>query len=90
VRRPHAHAYTIMRVCAARVGGELRVAISGAAPTAVRSRAVEAAVADGADPATAAARVLDDVTPQDDALASSWYRGKTLPVLVRRALDDLR
>src|SRR6187200_1120538 len=38
VRRPHAHAYTIMRVCAARVGGELRVAVSGAGPVAVRSR----------------------------------------------------
>ncbi|HEX5898480.1 MAG TPA: FAD binding domain-containing protein [Solirubrobacteraceae bacterium] len=90
VRRPHAHAYTIMRVCAARVGGELRVAVSGAGPTAVRSRAVESALADGADAATAAERVLDDVTPHDDALASSWYRGRTLPVLVRRALDDLR
>jgi aerobic carbon-monoxide dehydrogenase medium subunit len=90
VRRPHAHAYTIMRACAARVGGELRVAVSGAGPTAVRSRAVEGAVADGADSAAAAERVLDDVTPHDDALASSWYRGRTLPVLVRRALDDLR
>jgi aerobic carbon-monoxide dehydrogenase medium subunit len=90
VRRPHAHAYTIMRVCAARVDGELRVAISGAGPTAVRSRAVESAVAGGADSAAAAERVLDDVTPGDDALASSWYRGRTLPVLVRRALDDLR
>ena len=90
VRRPHAHAYTIMRVCAARVGGELRVAVSGAGPIAVRSRAVEGAVADGADSAAAAERVLDDVTPHDDALASSWYRSRTLPVLVRRALDDLR
>ena len=90
VRRPHAHAYTIMRVCAARVGGDLRVAVSGAGPTAVRSRAVESAVADGADSAAAAERVLDDVTPHDDALASSWYRSRTLPVLVRRALDDLR
>jgi aerobic carbon-monoxide dehydrogenase medium subunit len=90
VRRPHAHAYTIMRVCAARVGGELRVAVSGAGPTAVRSRAVERALAGGADAAAAADRVLDDVTPQDDALASSWYRSRTLPVLVRRALDDLR
>ena len=90
MRRPHAHAYTIMRVCAARVGGELRVAVSGAGPTAVRSRAVEGAVADGADDAAAAERVLDDVTPHDDALASSWYRSRTLPVLVRRALDDLR
>jgi len=90
VRRPHAHAYTIMRVCAARVGGELRVAVSGAGPTAVRSHAVERALADGADAAAAADRVLDDVTPHDDALASSWYRSRTLPVLVRRALDDLR
>jgi CO/xanthine dehydrogenase FAD-binding subunit len=83
VRRPHAHAYTVMRVCAARVDGELRVAVSGAGPTAVRLPSVEG---DGADPG----RALDDVTPHDDALASSWYRSKVLPVLVRRALDDLR
>ncbi len=82
VRRPHAHAYTILRVCAARVGGELRVAVSGAGPTAVRLRSVES---EGADPE----RALDDVTPHDDALASSWYRGRVLPVLVRRALDAL-
>jgi aerobic carbon-monoxide dehydrogenase medium subunit len=81
VRRPHAHSYTVLRVCAARVAGELRVAVSGAGPTAVRSRAVE----DSGDPD----RVLDDVTPHDDALASAWYRNKVLPVLVRRALDDL-
>jgi CO/xanthine dehydrogenase FAD-binding subunit len=29
------------------------------------------------------------VTPHDDALASAWYRSRTLPVLVRRALTDL-
>jgi carbon-monoxide dehydrogenase medium subunit len=81
VRRPHAHAYTILRVCAARTGGELRVAVSGAGPVAVRSRAVESS----GDPD----RVLDDVSPHDDALASAWYRRKVLPVLVRRALDDL-
>jgi CO/xanthine dehydrogenase FAD-binding subunit len=81
VRRPHAHAYTVMRVCAARAGGELRVAVSGAGPRAVRSRAVE----QSGDPD----RVLDDVTPHDDALASGWYRSQVLPVLVRRALNDL-
>jgi carbon-monoxide dehydrogenase medium subunit len=89
VRRPHAHTYTIMRVCAARIGEGVRVAVSGAGPTAVRSRAVEGALAEGADAAAAAERVLDDVTTHDDALASSWYRGRTLPVLVRRALADL-
>jgi aerobic carbon-monoxide dehydrogenase medium subunit len=89
VRRPHAHAYTVMRVCAARTGGGVRVAVSGAGPVAVRSRAVEEAVAGGADPEAAAERVLDDVTPHDDALASSWYRSRVLAVLVRRALSDL-
>jgi aerobic carbon-monoxide dehydrogenase medium subunit len=89
VRRPHAHAYTVMRVCAARVAGETRVAVSGAGPRAVRLRGVEAAVADGADPATAAQRAGEDVSPQDDALASGWYRAKVLPVLVRDALTDL-
>jgi carbon-monoxide dehydrogenase medium subunit len=89
VRRPHAHAYTVMRVCAARVGGRVHVAVSGAGPTAVRSAAVEQALADGATSEAAAERVLDDVSPHDDALASSWYRGQVLPVLVRRALNDL-
>ena len=88
VRRPHAHAYTILSVCAARTGGEVRIAVCGAGPRAVRLRAAEAAFADG-DAEAAAARALDDVTPQDDALASAWYRTKTLPVLVRRALTQL-
>jgi aerobic carbon-monoxide dehydrogenase medium subunit len=93
VRRPHAHAYTVMRVCAARVGGEVRIAVSGAGPHAVRLRACEAAAAGGAgggwDPASAAEHALEDVTPQDDALASGWYRTKVLPVLVRDALTQL-
>jgi CO/xanthine dehydrogenase FAD-binding subunit len=88
VRRPHAHAYTVMSVCAARTGGEVRLAVCGAGPRAVRLRAAEEAFA-GGDAEAAAARALGDVTPQDDALASAWYRAKTLPVLVRRALTQL-
>src|SRR3954447_9604109 len=56
VRRPHAHAYTVMRVCAARVGGEVHIAVSGAGPTAVRSAAVEQALADGAGAEAATTR----------------------------------
>jgi aerobic carbon-monoxide dehydrogenase medium subunit len=89
VRRPHAHAYTVMSVCAARTGGGVRVGVSGAGPRAARLRAVEQAFADEGDAEAAAARATEDVTPQDDALASAWYRGKTLPVLVRRALTEL-
>jgi CO/xanthine dehydrogenase FAD-binding subunit len=88
VRRPHAHAYTVLCVCAARVDGEVRVAAAGAAPHGVRLTGVEEAFR-GGDATAAAARALDDVSPRDDALASAWYRSKTLPVLVRRALEDL-
>jgi carbon-monoxide dehydrogenase medium subunit len=90
VRRPHAHAYTILAVSGARTGGELRLAVTGAAPHAVRLTSVERALAEGADVGTAAARAIDDVSPADDALASAWYREKTLPVLLTRVLNELR
>ena len=79
--RPHAHSYTVLTVAAARDDAGLRVAVGGAGPTAIRCSSVEA----GGDPE----RVLDDVTPRDDALASAWYRSRMLPVLVRRALAQL-
>jgi carbon-monoxide dehydrogenase medium subunit len=89
VRRPHAHAYTILAVCGAKSAGGVRLGVSGAGPRAVRLTSVEAALASGADASDAAARALDDVNPQDDALASAWYRQQTLPVLVTRVLNDL-
>jgi carbon-monoxide dehydrogenase medium subunit len=90
VRRPHAHAYTVLAVSGAGTGRELRLAVTGAAPHAVRLTSVEQALAAGGDAPAAAARALDDVTPRDDALASAWYREKTLPVLVTRVLNDLQ
>jgi len=89
VRRPHAHHYTILAVAAARAGDAVRVAVTGAGPTAVRCGSVEAAFASGASPADAAEKVLGDVEPRDDALASAWYRTRVLPGLVARALADL-
>ena len=89
VRRPHAHAYTILSVCGAIGVAGTRLAASGAGPRSVRLTSVEEALASGADAAAAAARALDDVSPADDALASAWYREQTLPVLVTRVLNDL-
>jgi aerobic carbon-monoxide dehydrogenase medium subunit len=89
VRRPHAHAYTIASVSAAETSEGVRVGITGAALHGIRARGVERALADGASAGTAAERALDDADPRDDALASAWYRQRMLPVLVRRALDDL-
>jgi carbon-monoxide dehydrogenase medium subunit len=89
VRRPHAHAYTILAVCAAETEGGLRVGVTGAGPTAIRARGVEDALSGGAPAEDAAAKVLEDAQPRDDALASAWYRERMLPLLVRRALDNL-
>ncbi len=88
VRRPHAHAYTILAVSASMAtdGSDLRLAVTGAGPHAARLRSVEEGGLAGADPE----RALNDIQPVDDALASAWYRQKMLPVLVARALSELK
>jgi len=88
-RRPHAHTYTILAVCAAETSAGVRVGVSGAGPSGMRARSVEDAFASGASAEEASRKVLDDAQPLDDALASAWYRQRLLPLLVRRALDDL-
>jgi len=87
--RPHAHAYTILAVCAAETSAGLRVGLSGAGRSGLRARSVEDAFAGGASAEEAAQKALDDAQLQDDALASAWYRQRLLPVLVQRALNDL-
>jgi CO/xanthine dehydrogenase FAD-binding subunit len=90
LHRPHTHSYTILMACAAETSDGVRVGVVGAGPTGIRARAVEQALAGGASAEEAAVKVLEDAQPQDDALASAWYRERMLPVLVRRALDDLQ
>lgn len=86
--RTHAHDYTALAVAAARdADGNVRIAASGVAGPAARLTSAEAK-AD--DPDAAAQAAAGDVTFADDALASAWYREKTLPVLVRRALSELQ
>ena len=89
-RRPHTHSYAVMSVACAELADGVRVAAAGVAPRAVRLRAVERALADGAAAEQASAEALDGLEPEDDALASSWYRQEVLPVLVRRAITQLR
>ena len=87
--RPHAHAYTILAVCAAETSAGLRLGLSGAGRHGLRARSVEDALAGGASAEEASQKVLDDADTHDDALASAWYRQRLLPILVQRALDDL-
>jgi CO/xanthine dehydrogenase FAD-binding subunit len=89
VQRPHAHHYSILCACATRSAGETRVAVAGAGPVAVRVTSVERAIAAGEPAEIAAHKVLDDVDPADDALASAWYRRRVLPTVVARALAEL-
>ena len=89
-RRRHSHSYAVMAVACAELADGVRVAAAGVAPRAVRLRAVERALADGAAAEQAAAEALDGLEPEDDALASAWYRREVLPVLVRRAITQLR
>lgn len=89
VRRPHTHHYTILAVACAKAAGDARVAVTGGGPHGLRCRSVEAALASGASAAEAAATVVDDVVPRDDALASAWYRRRVLPGLVEQALNAL-
>lgn len=79
LRRPHSHGYTPLSVSAAVVAGELRLAATGLAEHGVRLRSPK-------DP-----RPVDEdrLDPQDDALASAWYRREMLPVLVRRCLAQI-
>jgi carbon-monoxide dehydrogenase medium subunit len=81
MRRRHAHSYSIANVAVAEGADGLRIGVSGVAATAVRARTAEAS----RNPDD----VLQDVQPVDDALASAEYRREILPLLVRRALDEL-
>jgi CO/xanthine dehydrogenase FAD-binding subunit len=89
VRRPHAHAYTILAVAAAETTDGIRIAIAGAGRRAVRASSAEQALAGGGSPEEAAEKALADVEPQDDALASAAYRRRVLPALVARAVNGL-
>lgn len=81
MRRRHAHSYAIANVAVCQANGGVRIGISGVGPLAVRARSVE----QSRNPDD----VLKDVDPVSDALASGEYRQKLLPLLVRRALDQL-
>jgi carbon-monoxide dehydrogenase medium subunit len=70
--------------------GRTTVALTNMGETPVRARAVEEALAGGADPAAAAERALDGTSPPSDALASAEYRNHLAKVLTRRAIEEAR
>ncbi|MEA2424381.1 MAG: aerobic carbon-monoxide dehydrogenase medium subunit [Thermoleophilaceae bacterium] len=83
------HDWATVAVAAVRLGGTTRVALTSMAPTPLRARGVEEALADGADAATAAARAAEGTSPVSDAIAAADYRTHLARVLTRRALEQL-
>ena len=67
--------------------GGWRVGLNGVAPTAVRARGVEEALAGGASVADAAARASEGLDPPAGLDGSSEYKRHLATVLVRRALE---
>jgi CO/xanthine dehydrogenase FAD-binding subunit len=89
-RRRHSSTYAVLSVAVARLDGGVHVAVGAAtAGPAVRCPSIERALAQEASFAEAAAAVVQDVSPEDDPIASAWYRRRVLPVLVARTLGQL-
>ena len=67
-----------------------RIAFGAMGPTPLRAKAAESALNGASLDATGVARALavatDGLDPQDDALASAWYRREVAPVHLRRCL----
>jgi aerobic carbon-monoxide dehydrogenase medium subunit len=88
VRRPHAHAYTVLAVAAAETADGVRIGVMGGTG-AVRATSAEQSLAGGASAEEAAQQTLTDIELRDDAVASAAYRREVLPKLVARAITDL-
>jgi carbon-monoxide dehydrogenase medium subunit len=69
-------------------GDGAAVALTNMGDKPVRAIGVEAALANGADPATAAERASEGTSPPSDAFASAEYRRELAKVLVRRSLEE--
>lgn len=65
-----------------------RVALMSMAPTPLRARGIERALAAGASTTAAAAEVLEGADPPTDTWASAAYRARVARVLAAAALDE--
>jgi carbon-monoxide dehydrogenase medium subunit len=70
--------------------GSWRVGITNAAPTAVRARGVEQALASGASPAEAARNASDGLDPTSDLRGNAEYKRHLATVLTQRAIEGAR
>jgi aerobic carbon-monoxide dehydrogenase medium subunit len=67
----------------------VRVGLTSMGATPLRAKAVEDALASGADAATAAELAAEDTSPSSDTNGSADFRRHLARVLTRRALESL-
>jgi aerobic carbon-monoxide dehydrogenase medium subunit len=80
--------WAIVGVAAQRMeDGQWRVGITNAAPTPVRARAVEQALASGASPVDAARQAAQGIDPTSDLRGSAEYKTHLAQVLTQRAIQ---
>lgn len=80
--------WALVGVAAVQQNGGAHVALTNMGETPIRAAGVEEALSGGADPATAAARADEGVSPPSDSFGSAEYRREMARVLVRRALEE--
>ncbi|MGD1883953.1 MAG: FAD binding domain-containing protein [Paracoccaceae bacterium] len=96
VSRTRPKGISVMSIAVYLPGGSLsgrgaRIAFGAMGPTPLRAKAAEAALENGAMDASGVAAACSvcghGLAPQDDALASAWYRNEVAPVHLRRCLE---
>ncbi len=80
--------WALVGVAAVQRNGGATIALTNMGETPIRAAGVEEALNGGADPATAAARADEGVSPPSDSFGSAEYRRELAKVLVRRALEE--
>jgi aerobic carbon-monoxide dehydrogenase medium subunit len=80
--------WAVIAAAVSKGGGGWRVALCGAAATALRAKGVEAALASGASPAEAAAHAAEGISPEPGLDGSAEYKRHLATVMVRRALEE--
>jgi len=81
--------WALVSVAVAETPDGWHVALANAGDGILRATAVEAALRAGEAPASAAAKVGEDIDPRTDAWGTAAYRRRLTPVLVRRALEQV-
>lgn len=96
-RNPHGAAVLSIAALLPIIDGRLtgvRIAYGAMAPSPIRvpavERSVEGRALDAATIATAAAAAAEGCAPEDDAIASAWYRRSVVAVHLRRLLEGER